>query len=308
MEAKQRIESLQTMLISTQRKLTAVTDDCARERSLRIQKQKALETSNNDYNVLKTRHDELVSRLAMVVDLEQNGTERRVVKEKLEHDYASLKKTHEIMLSEAEELRQRLGMAEEEILQQRALRRTLYMLMGDLRTPGVRPPKRVAGGYSTYPRPCKRNVAKAVKLVVDGEIADAWAAQRKKKRRPKKSDSSGSGHLKSLRELKETRSSLSAQGMESPGSASVDTPSITRYLKNLFGKRSLFGKHITNAAALFKIIDRDHSGTISREELTGALTRLDSGLTLDQINTLVATFDDDKNGMIDRQEFLSFFQ
>ena len=69
----------------------------------------------------------------------------------------------EIVLSEAEELRQRLGMAEEEILQQRALRKTLYMLMGDLRTPGVRPPKRVAGGFSTYPRPSKRNVAKAGK-------------------------------------------------------------------------------------------------------------------------------------------------
>ena len=66
-------------------------------------------------------------------------------------------------MSEAEELRQRLGMAEEEILQQRALRKTLYMLMGDLRTPGVRPPKRVAGGFSTYPRPSKRNVAKAGK-------------------------------------------------------------------------------------------------------------------------------------------------
>ena len=69
----------------------------------------------------------------------------------------------------------------------------------------------------------------------------------------------------------------------------------------------LFGKKITSASVLFQIIDRDHSGTISKEELIGALTRLDSGLTLNQITTLVATFDDDQNGMIDREEFLSFF-
>ena len=308
LEAKQRIDSLQTMLIATQRKLTIATGDCARERSLRIQKQKQLESRDSDYNILKIRHDELVNRLAMVADLEKNGTTFQLEKEKLKHDYTSLKKTHEIILSEAEELRQRLGMAEEEILQQRALRRTLYMLMGDLRTPGVRPPKRVAGGYSTYPRPAKRNVAKAVKLIVDGEIAEAWAAQRKKKRRPK--NESGSGHLKKLRELKETRSSLEAQGKlqsSHADAASVDTPSITRFLKSLFGQRSLFGKKITSAGVLFKIIDRDHSGTISKEELIGALTRLDSGLTLNQITTLVATFDDDKNGMIDREEFLSFF-
>ena len=147
----------------TQKKLSLATADAARERSLRIQKQKSLESKIGENQVLKIRHDELVSRLALVADMERNGGGMIAAKEKLDHDHSALKKTHEIVLSEAEELRQRLGMAEEEILQQRALRKTLYMLMGDLRTPGVRPPKRVAGGFSTYPRPSKRNVAKAGK-------------------------------------------------------------------------------------------------------------------------------------------------
>jgi hypothetical protein len=306
MEARQRIESLQTMLAQTQQKLSISTADAARERSLRIQKQKLLEGKIGAHRVLKIRHDELVSRLALVADMERNGSEFRTEKEKLEHDHAALRKTHEIVLSEAEELRQRLGMAEEEILQQRALRKTLYMLMGDLRTPGVRPPKRVAGGFSTYPRPSKRNVAKAVKLIVDGEIADAWKTTMKKKRKTTLENSAGH-HLKSLRDLKKTRDALNTQTPSSPG-ASVDTPGVVRFLKSMFGKRTLYGKAIPNASVLFRLVDRDHSGSISKEELVGALTRLDSGLTHEQISTLVSTFDSDLNGMIDRQEFESFFQ
>ena len=61
------------MLIATQKKLTIATTDCARERSLRIQKQKLLESSESDYNILKIRLNELVNRLAMVADLEKNG-------------------------------------------------------------------------------------------------------------------------------------------------------------------------------------------------------------------------------------------
>jgi hypothetical protein len=229
---------------------------------------------------------------------------QRLAKEKLEHDHAALISTNEKLMSEAEELRQRLGMAEEELIQQRALRKALYMLMGDTRTPGVRPPKRVAGGYSTYARPCKRNVAKAVKLIVDGEIAEAW--KNKPKPRKREDDSSGSGHLRSLRALKESREALNGQTPNSPG-GTVDTPSVVTFLKNMFGKRTLYGKKIKNASGMFKLIDRDHSGEISRDELLYALIRLDSGLSNEQIETLVNTFDDDQNGQIDYQEFVQVF-
>lgn len=233
-------------------------------------------------------------------------SQHRLTQEKLEHDHAALIVTHEKVMSEAEELRQRLGMAEEEILQQRSLRKTLYMLMGDTRTPGVRPPKRVAGGYSTYARPGKRNVAKAVKLIVDGEIAEAWQNKPKPKK-PKPVEGSAS-HLRSLRALKKSRKALTLQCQTSPGRASVDTPSVVLFLKSMFGKRTLYGKPIKNASGLFKLVDRDNSGDITQEELLDALIRLDSGLNHEQISTLVAAFDDDENGLIDYGEFVDFFK
>jgi len=47
--------------------------DSARERALRIQNAKKLEKAQSDYRVLQIRHDELVSRLALVADIERNG-------------------------------------------------------------------------------------------------------------------------------------------------------------------------------------------------------------------------------------------
>ena len=281
--------------------------DAARERALRIRQHKALETTQGEHRILQIRHDELVSRLALVADMERNGSAQRLEKEQLEHQHASLQNIHEKVLSEAEELRQRLGMAEEEILQQRALRKALFMLIGDMRTPGVRPPKRVAGGYSTYPRPCKRNVAKAVKLVVDGEIAEAWKNKPKPKRLKPVNAMDGSSHVRSLRALKQSRKSLNAQQPASPG-ATVDTPGVVRFLKSMFGKRTLYGKPILNASGLFKLVDRDRSGELSKEELVGALVRLDSGLQEDQIQTLVAAFDVNGDSLIDYEEFCRFFK
>ncbi len=48
--------------------------DAARERALRIQNVKKLENAQNEHRVLQIRHDELVSRLALVADMEKNGT------------------------------------------------------------------------------------------------------------------------------------------------------------------------------------------------------------------------------------------
>ena len=78
----------------TQKKLSLATADAARERSLRIQKQKSLESKIGEHQVLKIRHDELVSRLALVADMERNGGGMIAAKEKLDHDHSALKKTH----------------------------------------------------------------------------------------------------------------------------------------------------------------------------------------------------------------------
>ena len=127
------------------------------------------------------------------------------------------------------------------------------------------------------------------------------------KKKKKRSSTDGSSHVKSLRELKKTRDALNHQPLASPG-ASVDTPGVVKFLKSMFGKRTLYGKQIPNAKTLFRLIDRDHSGMISKEELVGALQRLDSGLTQEQIQTLVLVFDEDDNDMIDRGEFLAVFR
>ena len=139
LDARQRINALQKMLVQTQHRLTKSEANEARERSLRISKQRALEQVEASKEILQVRHDELAKRLSLVADMEKNGAKFRSSKERLQADHDMLKRTHEILLSEAEELRQRLGMAEEELIQQRSLRHHLFKLMGDLSTPGVRP-------------------------------------------------------------------------------------------------------------------------------------------------------------------------
>ena len=59
-----------------------------------------------------------LQRLSLVADMEKNGAKFRSSRGRLQAGYEMLKRTH-CLLSEAEELRQRLGMAEEELIQQR---------------------------------------------------------------------------------------------------------------------------------------------------------------------------------------------
>ena len=302
LDARQRINSLQKMLVQTQNRLTKSESNEARERSLRISKQRELESVEASKQILQVRHDELAKRLSLVVDMEKNGHQFRSEQDRLQADHDALRKTHEVLLSEAEELRQRLGMAEEELIQQRSLRHQLFTFLGDLSTPGVRPPKRVAGGYSTYPRPSRRNVAKAVRLVVDGEIADSWQKQQRRSSRKSKRPVVG---VSGLRNMRQARGAFGSQeGRASPG-GSIDTPGVIRQLRDFMNhKRTLYGREITSARRLFNAIDSDGDGAVTSEELAAGLQRLDMGLQPGQIMTLLEEVDADQSGTIELEEFV----
>jgi hypothetical protein len=174
-----------------------------------------------------------------------------------------------------------------------------------LSTPGVRPPKRVAGGYSTYPRPSRRNVAKAVKLIVDGELAHM---DKKRSRLPRRRAKRGADvvGVSGLRNMRAARSAFGQQaGKASPG-GTVDTPGVVRQLKDFMKhKRSLYGRQVTDARKLFNQIDSDGDGAVTTEELAAGLDRLDMGLQPIQILTLLEEADADNSGTIELEEFVA---
>ena len=69
-------------------------------------------------------------------------------------------------------------------------------------------------------------------------------------------------------------------------------------------KRSLYGKEVTDARALFNQIDSDGDGAVTTEELAAGLNRLDMGLQPVQILTLLEEVDVDKSGTIEVDEFV----
>ena len=56
---------------------------------------------------------------------------------------------------------------------------------------------------------------------------------------------------------------------------------------------------------LFRTFDKDNSGTISWKELQGAMKKLGTSLSKSDARTMLKSVDDDGNGAIDFEEFLS---
>ena len=65
---------------------------------------------------------------------------------------------------------------------------------------------------------------------------------------------------------------------------------------------------IQKAKQLFKQFDRDGGGSISTEELAGALAELEISVTQQQLNMLVLRFDEDKSGELDCEEWIHLVQ
>eukprot|EP00041_Stephanoeca_diplocostata_P003819 m.38466 g.38466 ORF g.38466 m.38466 type:complete len:771 (-) comp14627_c0_seq6:260-2572(-) len=82
------------------------------------------------------------------------------------------------------------------------------------------------------------------------------------------------------------------------------------FLRNMQRKsgQRLFGNVINNVSDLFRAIDQDHSGQLSKLEMREALRRMDCGLTLSQEDALIALMDTDGNGEIDLTEFKAFLE
>ena len=106
---------------------------------------------------------------------------------------------------------------------------------------------------------------------------------------------------------------LAAQ-MESEGVA-VDVPahtalvgasSVMRLLRQAVASdRSLYGTKAKSLKDMFCNIDRDGSGSVSREEFIKALERLDVvALTREQMEAAADELDNDGDGQVDWQEFL----
>ena len=76
-----------------------------------------------------------------------------------------------------------------------------------------------------------------------------------------------------------------------PG-ASVHTPSVMQQFRDAISyKRLLYGQQVYDLPTLFAVMDKDGNGMVTTQELRSALQRLDLGLTLKQIRTLLRTVD-----------------
>eukprot|EP01052_Picozoa_sp_SAG31_P019086 SAG31_NODE_1379_length_8582_cov_17.482848_3_plen_907_part_00 len=83
------------------------------------------------------------------------------------------------------------------------------------------------------------------------------------------------------------------------------TAAVHAIRQMMHSHRHLFGEEITDVKHLFHAIDKDRSGTVSKEEFDGALTRLGLGLSHDQLYDLWSGLDADGNGTLEYEELLA---
>lgn len=70
-------------------------------------------------------------------------------------------------------------------------------------------------------------------------------------------------------------------------------------------KRQLYGGQIGNMGDIFKAMDKDGGGTIDTFEFRDGVSRLGLGLSEPQIQEMIECFDEDGNGEIEYEEFMS---
>jgi hypothetical protein len=89
------------------------------------------------------------------------------------------------------------------------------------------------------------------------------------------------------------------------GELDAPTEGVIQLLQKMVQQRSLFGHKLTDAAAAFDAMDVDRSGALSRDELRVCIGRLGLGLSEEQHEALASALDVDKDGSVDRYEFLA---
>eukprot|EP01043_Picozoa_sp_COSAG02_P053756 COSAG02_NODE_5984_length_3890_cov_11.855447_1_plen_483_part_10 len=72
--------------------------------------------------------------------------------------------------------------------------------------------------------------------------------------------------------------------------------------------RTLYGKPCTSIRSFFKAVDKANKGSVRRNALGAALTRLDVGLSEAQVVRLLKTMDADNSGGVDFAEFSSWMR
>ncbi len=253
-------------------------------------------------NELKEQLDNALARekslLARLAFFEDAGTDENKLRNellKLRGEHKILQEAHKVLASEHEEVNEQYEELEKVNLEKDQFRDHLFKLLADRSTVGVNEPERRGGGYSSYPVPAKKNVERAVKMLCDGKF----------RKPPKRIHRGRNKAIKQLRHLREIRLK-SEEYFHKKEDVTVDAPSVFRQLRfALAGGRTLFGKKIKNIKDLFKVLDKDGGGTVSHEEFTAGLHRLDIGLTKDQVRALLHVVDDDNSGEIDVSEFLT---
>lgn len=68
--------------------------------------------------------------------------------------------------------------------------------------------------------------------------------------------------------------------------------------------RTLYGKKVCDAHSLFEQMDRDNSGTLTRDEFSQSLTRLGVGLTAAQKRMIIEFLDTNMDNCVDYEEFM----
>jgi hypothetical protein len=270
------------------------TEDLERERRVFEEMGAERKRFKEELTAALAREDGYLARLKLLEETEDNGDSLRGQFETLKENHNLLVEAHKVLASENEEVSDRYKAAVRDLNAREQFRQALFTLLCDQSSEGVNAPERQGGGFSSYPVPSKRNVDRAVKMLCDGKFRPPPKPLRK-------------GQSKALRQLKYLRATReNTEGWFNKKTATVDGASVFRQLRlALQGGRTLFGKRVSNIGELFEAIDKDNGGSISGEELTAALHRLDLGLTSDQVKALLRAIDNDSDGGIDYDEFIA---
>ena len=110
---------------------------------------------------------------------------------------------------------------------------------------------------------------------------------------------------------REQRKAQAERGRELSGAGTMRLTREERQMRQLanlidvlrqamaYGHRKLYGKTVRDWAGVFKIIDRDGSGGVSRDEFKKAMKRMGLGLSEGQVEELMLLLDPDGSGDIE---------
>lgn len=177
------------------RRLEVVSTALGKERARRQQAEQRVTELKSEVRALESEVESVRSTLDKVkkyfgvklspsedgdeLDAELSGTNDKGV------DKTSEQRVHDMNVQLQVQLREK----EQELAEARGFRTMLYRVLADVNHAGVDKPRRLAGGFSSMPRPTEGNVS----MVVSALINDDWAAVAKSAASVKAVDEAGLG-------------------------------------------------------------------------------------------------------------------